>query len=397
MQGWRARLPVKAAGQGCQQGCRARLPSMAAQQGCQARLPSKAARQGWRARLSGKAAKQEYSVNAILKKKLQPKLRYICGEDECKDSIIEELLNHSQECGRDQVRMILVTHLFAQRRQYKKGNFFDFLSLLTNENDLTGGINWLTNSIEKELGQSSNMTTIHFIAQAGDFLSLKLLLNLLKKSMKREELMTLLNQDFEGETALHFAALEPITEDKLLVILELLASGVHGDIKNQFNETFLDGRPLLMPKLVRHLQTAQQDTIEALIDDDNTANIVKVNNDHILFTLITRGFDFNAKRDPMITIPHIWPNRENLPETFKLLCEKKVAQHNYNIDDIEIGSGKMQKEDFQEWMTEVKKYVPITFGIGYYLSRAHKGFFIGFLLLAVFFFLLAHVYFLPAI
>jgi hypothetical protein len=101
--------------------------------------------------------------------------------------------------------------------------------------------------------------------------------------------------------------------------------------------------------------------------------------------LMKRGFDFDDFCDPMITIPLIWPNRKNLPETFKLLCEKEVAQHNDNIDDIEIGSKRqMQEKDFQEWITEVKKYVPKTFGIGYYLSQAHKGFFIGFLLLGVF-------------
>jgi hypothetical protein len=62
-----ARLPGKAAGQGCRarlpgkaagQGCRARLPRKAAAQGCRARLPGKAAGQGCRARLPGKAAGQ---------------------------------------------------------------------------------------------------------------------------------------------------------------------------------------------------------------------------------------------------------------------------------------------------------------------------------------------------
>jgi hypothetical protein len=323
-------------------------------------------------------------------------LRYICGKDEYKDSLIEELLNHDLECGRDQVRMILqdknireepldlLSDLFAQRRQDKEGNFFDFLTLLTDEND-SDYLNWLTNYIKKEVGQSNNMTTIHFIAQAGDFVSLKLLLNILKKSMMPEELVKLLNQEFEGDTALHFAAVEPITEDKLLVILELLASGVHGDIKNQFNETFLDGRPLLMQKLSRHLKTAQQDTIEALLDKDNQANIVKVNNDHVLFTLLKRGFDLNANRDPMVTIPLIWPNRENLPETLKLLCEQKVKEHKGKINAIKIGSeSQMREEDFVQWIIEVKKQVPKTFGIGYYLSRVHKGFFIVFLLLGVF-------------
>jgi hypothetical protein len=54
LQGCRARLPGKTAGQGC----RARLPGKAAGQGCRARLPGKAAGQGCRARLLGKAAGQ---------------------------------------------------------------------------------------------------------------------------------------------------------------------------------------------------------------------------------------------------------------------------------------------------------------------------------------------------
>jgi hypothetical protein len=54
LQGLRAKLPGKAAGQGCW----ARLPGNAAGQGCRARLPGKAARQGFRARLPGKAVGQ---------------------------------------------------------------------------------------------------------------------------------------------------------------------------------------------------------------------------------------------------------------------------------------------------------------------------------------------------
>jgi hypothetical protein len=151
----------------------------------------------------------------------------------------------------------------------------DLLKILTEENDLDL-LNWWTKSIKKEIGQNSEMTTIHCIAQAGNYVIMKLLLKLLKESMMPNELVTFLNQDFEGETALHFAALEPITEDKLLVILELLASGIHGDIKNQINMTFLDSQHVLVRKLARHLQTAQEDTIKAILDKDNQANIVKV-------------------------------------------------------------------------------------------------------------------------
>jgi hypothetical protein len=64
-----ARLPAKAAGQGCRarlpgkaagQGCRARLPGKAAGQDCRARLPGKAAGQDCRARLPGKTAGQDF-------------------------------------------------------------------------------------------------------------------------------------------------------------------------------------------------------------------------------------------------------------------------------------------------------------------------------------------------
>jgi hypothetical protein len=48
VQGCRARLPGKAAGQGCR-------PGKIAGQGCRARLPGKAAGQGCRARMLGKA------------------------------------------------------------------------------------------------------------------------------------------------------------------------------------------------------------------------------------------------------------------------------------------------------------------------------------------------------
>jgi hypothetical protein len=54
LQGWRARLPGKAAGQGCL----ARLPGKAAGQGCRARLPGKSAGKVCRASLQGKSARQ---------------------------------------------------------------------------------------------------------------------------------------------------------------------------------------------------------------------------------------------------------------------------------------------------------------------------------------------------
>jgi hypothetical protein len=58
LQGWRARLPGKAAGQGC----RARLPGKAAGQG----LPGKAGRQGYRARLPGKGYRARLPGKSIL-------------------------------------------------------------------------------------------------------------------------------------------------------------------------------------------------------------------------------------------------------------------------------------------------------------------------------------------
>jgi hypothetical protein len=68
--GFRARLPGKAAGQGC----RARLPGKAAGQGCRARLPGKSAGQGFRARLPGNVTCMNKKKKNNNKAKLRPAL-----------------------------------------------------------------------------------------------------------------------------------------------------------------------------------------------------------------------------------------------------------------------------------------------------------------------------------
>jgi hypothetical protein len=70
-----ARLPGKAAGQGC----RARLPGKAAGQGCQARLPGKSAGQGCRPRLHAMVEYAKSMVkldnNAVFRKKKNNKAK----------------------------------------------------------------------------------------------------------------------------------------------------------------------------------------------------------------------------------------------------------------------------------------------------------------------------------
>ena len=131
-------------------------------------------------------------------------------------------------------------------------------------------------------------------------------------------------QDEEGNSALHLAAKEPITEDNLKIISNMLEKGVNPAQKNKAGDTFLVGNMSL--RLRQYINQEKDEWFSKLIQNDELLkNFIELQDDELcssIFHRFSRLTNKGTKKGavhPIELLDKLWNSRDVLKNSLDVL------------------------------------------------------------------------------
>ena len=138
-------------------------------------------------------------------------------------------------------------------------------------------------------------------------------------------------QDEDGNSALHLAAKEPITEDNLKMISNMLEKGVLPSLKNKVDETFLQMSQSMSLRLRQHINLMEDDWFASLIKNDELlTSFIKLQDDDIFCSILKRFSKLTMTKGavhPIKLLDYIWMSRDVLPKSLDELLSWEGKCH----------------------------------------------------------------------
>ena len=192
--------------------------------------------------------------------------------------------------------------------------------------------------------------------------------------------------DKDQNTVLHIAAIEPITDEKLKIISDMLKQGAIPSLKNKNGQTFLEMSSGMSHKLCTHINNMEDDWFKNLIQNKKLLKSFIDLRDDTIFCAMLKKFsnlsNVEGAEHPIDFIEHIWNNKKVLKESFKQLL---IWEANYHRNDLkklkECCHKKLDDEKNYIVFNEMEKNVEIPFGIGYCAKKIFQNIFLLFFIM----------------
>ena len=210
----------------------------------------------------------------------------------------------------------------------------------------------------------------------------KKLYDILMNKAKKDGISYLKQKDMDGNLPLHIAASDPVSDDKLNIIADMLEKGAIPSTRNNNGVTFLQMSLNMPQKLQAHINKMGNEWFSKLITDTKLLkSFINLEDDAIcssIFEKLSKLPNTDVTRHPIDLLEHIWNYRKILPKTFNELLIWEAKHHKNNLDSIHKCCFEMLLDPEQATITynEMEKRVEKPLNVSYYVVKSFSKFFV---------------------
>ena len=143
--------------------------------------------------------------------------------------------------------------------------------------------------------------------------------------------------DQNKNTALHIAAMEPITDQKLTLISKMLEKGAKPSMKNENDLTFLNMSLNMSQKLYAHINNMDEDWFRNLITSEELKGFIDLKDDELFCSMLNKFSKLTNTEEamhPIKLLHQIWNDRKVLEKSFHQLLIWEAKHHNNDLNEI---------------------------------------------------------------
>ena len=250
---------------------------------------------------------------------------------------------------------------------------------------------WLRDCIIKA-GEKG--TIFHSIAK-GNTKSFKMYQDVLKNLEIRYEDMHFITEmfakkDIDGNTVLHIAAQDPITNQKLQMISDILARGGIPSLRNKKGETFLKMSPKIQQRLCEHFKSMDDDLLEQIISNREVLESLIILKDDDIFSTLVKAFtastEYNLDKvnqvHPITLLRYIYEDKEILENSFHELMIWEAKYHNVELNKVKgCLREELDEKEALNILNILEQKIETPFDFAYCVGKASQSFFIVFFIL----------------
>ena len=190
-------------------------------------------------------------------------------------------------------------------------------------------------------------------------------------------------KDKDGNTVLHIAAQEPITDQKLKMISDMLEKGAIPSETNKKGETFLKMSLGMPQRLCAHINKMDDNWFKHLISNREVLQSFIALKDDDIFSTMLKRFSAIAEDEtdkakqvhPITLLDYIWEDKKVLDDSFHELMIWEAKYHDKNLDELKACChDNLEPEKSFEIYNNMEQKVEEPFGIAYCMRRAFKSF-----------------------
>ena len=198
-------------------------------------------------------------------------------------------------------------------------------------------------------------------------------------------------KDIDHNTVLHIAAQEPITNQKLKMISDILAKGGIPSMKNKKGETFLKMSPKIPQRLCEHIKSMDDNWYMRVISNIEVLESLIILKDDDIFSTLVKAFTASAEYNldkvklvhPITLLHYIYEDKEILENSFHELMMWEAKYHNVELNAVK-GCLRRRELDEKEALTIInilQQKIEPSFDLAYCMGKACQSFFIVFFIL----------------